>query len=358
MNVRLVHQIPPAQGNPRNSEGSFLRGKKGEILFAYSQYSGERRHDHASCNIALIVSHDEGETWSEPRIIAPASFFGTKNVMSVSAMEQKNGDLAFYFIIKENDLSTSIGRAVSADGENFTCERCEMRSPANYYVFNNDRLIRRRNGQLLYPCAYVTAEQAMNSHVVRIPFTSSCMISDNDGKSFYKADFDFVSADPVNRRYGFQEPGVYEHGDGSLYYFIRTGYGCQYEAFSNGNPNQFTFPRPSEFSSPDSPMQIKEIGGAMYAVYNPVPRYNGAREKEAPETWGRTPFVIRRSKDGGHAWGALNIIEDDYHRGYCYPAMFETNDGHLLLGYCRGSAEDGNTLCRLGIAKIRINTIE
>ena len=357
MNMRLVHQLPPMEGNPRNSEGAFLRGKEGEILFAYSRYTGESHHDHATCDIALIVSYDEGESWSEPRIIAPASFFKARNVMSVSALEQKNGDIAFYFLIKETDLSTTIGRAVSSDGKNFICERCELNAERNYYVFNNDRLIRRRNGQLLYPCAYVIREDICKYDGYST-FTASCMVSDDDGKSFYKADFDYVSTDPVNERYGFQEPGIYEHEDGSLYYFIRTGYGRQYESFSKGNINDMTFPRPSEFTSPDSPMQIKAYGGVMYAAYNPVPRYNGSREKEAPKTHGRTPFVLRKSIDGGKTWGTLNIIEDEPTRGYCYPAMFATKDGHLLLGYCAGDKTDGNMLCRLRIAKIEFESIE
>ena len=96
METRIIHQLPPSESNPRNSEGAFIRGKQGEILFAYSRYTGESNHDHASCNIALIRSFDEGESWSEPQIIATAEAFGTKNIMSVSALEQKNGDIGFY----------------------------------------------------------------------------------------------------------------------------------------------------------------------------------------------------------------------------------------------------------------------
>ena len=54
MNVRLLHQIPPAPDNPRNSEGAFLRGKQGEILFAYSRYHGESCHDHAASGTLLV----------------------------------------------------------------------------------------------------------------------------------------------------------------------------------------------------------------------------------------------------------------------------------------------------------------
>ena len=32
MKIRITHQLPPTKDNPRNSEGAFLRGKKGEIL--------------------------------------------------------------------------------------------------------------------------------------------------------------------------------------------------------------------------------------------------------------------------------------------------------------------------------------
>jgi hypothetical protein len=57
-------------------------------------------------------------------------------------------------------------------------------------------------------------------------------------------------------------------------------------------------------------------------------------------------------------FGPLNIIEDDESRGYCYPALFKTEDGHLLLAYCRGDEVDGNTLCRLGITKVEIDSIQ
>ena len=67
MKIRLIHEFPPSKDNPRNSEGAFLRGKKGEILFAYSRYHGDSAHDHAACDIALTVSYDEGESWSEPQ---------------------------------------------------------------------------------------------------------------------------------------------------------------------------------------------------------------------------------------------------------------------------------------------------
>lgn len=358
MNISLVRQFPPAAGNPRNSEGAFLRGKLGEILFAYSRYVGDSNHDHATCNVALTVSHDEGLTWSEPRIIARArEDFGTQNIMSVSALTQENGDLSFYFLVKENDFSTSLARARSSDGVSFVCERCETHFPRAYYVINNDRLVRTRDGSLLAPAAYITAEQ--NRKGGGVPYTATCLVSHDDGETFSKAAFDFTTTDRTNARYGLQEPGIIETETG-FYYWMRTGYGRQYESVSQGALEDLCTPSPSPFTSPPSPMQIKEHDGVLYNAYNPKPRWNGYEEyeKEHPGVWSRSPMVLRISKDEGKTWGPMNIVGDDPDRGYSYPAMFFTNDGHLLLGICRGSGAEGNNLCTLGIVKIDLSTVE
>ena len=361
MNIRLTHQLPPSENNPRNSEGAFLRGKKGEILFAYSRYTGTSNHDHASCDIALIVSYDEGETWSEPRIIAPASFFGVANVMSVSALEQQNGDLAFYFLIKENDYTSTLGRAISCDGEHFTCQRCQCNFKPGYYVVNNDRYVRQKNGRILVPASYYTPEQNIShttTHAIN-PAAATLFYSDDDGASFQGVDWIHEFGRWGYNDHGLEEPGIIELEDGSLFYWMRTNYGCQYESESNGDIQSFTPPRPGHFSSERAPMQVKAFDGVIYTIYNPIPGYNGRVVEKG--TWGRTPFVLRKSTGKrvfGKDFGPLNIIEDDPTRGYCYPAIFKTHDGHLLLAYCRGNAEDGNTLCRLGIAKAEIESIE
>ena len=36
----LVLDLKPQEGNPRNSEGAFIRMDDGTLLFAYSRYSG------------------------------------------------------------------------------------------------------------------------------------------------------------------------------------------------------------------------------------------------------------------------------------------------------------------------------
>ena len=355
MQQKLVFDLIPTPENNRNSEGSFLRAPNGDILFAYSRYATNDLTDHAPCDIAMVRSSDEGETWSAPVIIVRAEQFGVDNVMSVSGLPLRDGSLCFWFLIKENDGTVTIGRAVSADGLNFTAERCDCRFPRAYYVVNNDRAIRLADGRVAFPAARHDGFGPLDPKYHLGPASDLVFLSDDDGKTLYASQNDVRFDCPANRFKGLQEPGVYQKKDGSFYLWARTDLGRQYEFFSD-DLNVFTVPRPSEFTGPCSPLELFEDGDDLYAVYNPVPRYNGSTRTEWG--WGRTPLVIRKSTDDGGTWGALNVIEDDPDRGYCYPALFATNDGCLLVSYCRGGREDGVCLARLGIMKIKKESIE
>lgn len=360
MKKNLVCNLPPIPENPRNSEGAFARGFHGEILFVYSRFRGDSCHDNACSDLALIASYDEGETWSEPRVLVRSEEFGVINLMSVSAVEQRDGSLGFYFLVLHPDtFHTDLGRLITFDGENFIAEHCvyDKSVRAGYYCVNNDRIVRLSDGRLMAPYCWVSSEAAKTDR--RDPCHCGSFLSDDDGKTFYDAGFDYVSTDLANSRYGFQEPGVIELSD-RLYYWTRTGYGRQYESVSYTGPSGFHYPQPSIFTAPVSPMQIKEHDGVLYNVYNPKPRWNGYEEyeKEYPGVWSRSPMVLRISKDEGKTWGPMNIVGDDPDRGYSYPAMFFTNDGHLLLGICRGSGAEGNNLCTLGIVTIDLSTVE
>ena len=351
MNVKLVADIFPKENNPRNSEGAFLRAPNGEILFAYSEYVGDSGHDHAACRIVMIRSADEGSTWTDtPELIADPSFYGTKNLMSVSAMPLLDGSLAFYYLIKEPDGSSQIGRTVSRDGgKTFLPEEVVWNAPFGYYVVNNDRLVRLTDGRIIAPAANYPSYLDMYN-----PATTVLLVSKDDGASFsLLRGARLTNNIKMNLRYGLQEPGIIELSDGIFWLWMRTGVGYQYESRSFDNLMTFTPPEPSIFTSPDSPMQVVRYdANTLYAIYNPVPNYNGRERTE----WGRTPLAIRKSTDNGRTFGDLSYIEEG-DRGFCYPAVFFTKDGSMLCAYCRGGREDACCLFRLGIAKIELDSI-
>ncbi len=355
---KLVFAITPTPENPRNSEGAFLRAPNGDILFAYSAYSGGDHDDHAPCNIAMIRSSDEGETWSEPVIIARASDFGVKNIMSVSGVVQNDGSLGFYFLIKENNGNSTLGRALSYDGVDFTASRCTVNAIPAYYVVNNDRIIRLSDGRLAAPAAWVGVGHDENgSFTYDCNWTCGALVSDDDGATFTRSKGFVVSATHLNQTTGLQEPGMVELKNGVVWMYMRTDYGWQYESYSIYAFDSFTAPEPSKFSSLCSPMKVaRHPDDTLYAIYNPIPSYNG--RYRSPWGWGRTPIVIKKSTDDGRTWGEYTVIEDDEQKGFCYPGVFFTNDGCALIGYCRGGEPDKSCLAHLGITKMSLDEVK
>lgn len=354
--MKLVNQLLPSAGNPRNSEGSFIRLPDGRILFAYSRYVGDSWNDHAFCEIAVIYSSDEGESWTEPRVIASPTDFDAKNLMSVSCIYQNDGRIGIYFIIKENNLTTTCARALSADGESFELSRCRFNLPSSYYVFNNDRLIRLPDGRLAYPAGRHNHGYMPDGSVdIDSSSVSVVLVSNDDGASFELLPFRLTIPTLRQGGVGMQEPGLFVFKDGTVWLWARTSNGFQYESFSRDNLKSFTMPQPSIFSSPASPMEVARDpeSDTIYAIYNPISNYPG--RPNAKESWGRTPFVIRKSTDEGATWSDVYTLEDVPTRGYCYPALFFTGDGSLLIAYCRG--DHGKCLTETGIAKVSLADI-
>jgi hypothetical protein len=93
--------------------------------------------------------------------------------------------------------------------------------------------------------------------------------------------------------------------------------------------------------------------GKFYAIYNPIPLYNGRSFPEDFFHAGRTPIVLRESENGID-FSDLAVIEDDEKRGYCYPAMYFLDENTMLVSFCAGGKEDGSCLNKTVIKKIII----
>lgn len=61
--VSAVLSLPPSHGNPRNSEGDFIKLKDGRIMFIYSRYVGTSSSDHAPAYLAARFPADGGKGW-------------------------------------------------------------------------------------------------------------------------------------------------------------------------------------------------------------------------------------------------------------------------------------------------------
>ncbi len=326
---REVNFLGTSDNNPRNGEGSFIRLSDGRIMFAFTEFAGDDWEDDCIARITAIYSDDEGETWSERKILfeKPAD---AKNIMSLSFLRMNNGDIGAFYIIKNADGTDQIVISRSSDdGESWSepanCLDCL--DVADYYVINNDRVLRLRNGRIIFAVARHTI---LNTELDFTPGVICFFISDDDGKTWYKTETEFPC--PVKNSDGYEEPGLYEFPDGRLWCYIRTSIGFQFECFSEDSGITWTTPYPNMFfSSACSPMLVKDCGSYTVAVFNPVPEHILRTDSEP---WGRTPYVIAVSKDKGKTFKKENIyyLEDDLDNGYCYPAIFD-GDGYFLVAY-------------------------
>lgn len=352
---RIVLDIAPGPGNPRNSEGAFIDLKDGGILFVYSRFVGSSSNDEAAACLAARVSHDGGETWSaHDRIILTPRDRHAMNVMSVSLLRMENGDIGLFYLVRRSWHDTRMQLIRSSDEGLTWGPPVECMAAPRYYVVNNDRVVRLRSGRLVIPAAMFLATSPANTPAaVDWRGLATFFLSDDDGRTWRQSPGICTLPSPYTHT-GLQEPGVVELPDGVLWAWARTDLGRQYEFFSYDQGETWTAPRPSRFTSPASPLSMKPIPGShrLLAVWNPAPHYD--TRVEGPVGGDRTPLVLATGRGPGlDRWSTPKVIEgtDGRDAGYAYTAIHFV--GHaVLLAYCAGGAEDHGMLNRLRIRRI------
>ncbi|MCI9594030.1 MAG: exo-alpha-sialidase [Lachnospiraceae bacterium] len=364
----ITAEFPPSRENhnPRNSEGAFLALPDGSIFFVYSRFKGERLEDWAPSDICLTISTDGGRSFGGERILFTCEEENAVNIMSLSLLKMNNGEIGLFYLLRSAYTRMQMYLRRSSDLGLTWDERVLCTPQEGFFVVNNDRVVRLSNGRILIPAA---------SHKVLSPCTKESLIrqetdsildsrseviffySDDDGRSWKASEGKCCMPHMANCRSGLQEPGILELSPNVLWAFSRTDLGRQYEMYSFDNGETWTTAQPSRFTSPNSPLSMKRNkNGWIYAVWNPIPEYNG-RDKTAIFTGGRTPYMLAVSKDNGKTFSEGLIFEDDKNSGYCYCSILFTEEA-VLLGYNAGGPEDGSCLAKARIRRIPYRELE
>lgn len=361
---QIVARLMPSleRQNPRNSEGAFLTLKNGEIIFVYSRYRGNNFEDESFCDLGLIRSFDGGRTFGEEEVIITYEEEAGVNVMSVSLLEMQNGDIGLFYLVRTTYTMAQIFLRRSSDGGRTWSERTLCSPREGFFVVNNDRAVRLSDGRIIIPAAFHDAgwKNAPDSGERYFDSRSKAQffLSDDDGHTWRQAYGECALPYSAYSRSGLQEPGVLELAPGILYGWARTDIGCQWEFVSIDNGERWTPCQPSRFTSPCSPMSMKrDREGTIYAIWNPIPQYNGRENPPGFFTGGRTPLVMAASHDNGRTFSDPVILEDDKGRGYCYCAVHFTEDA-MLLAYCAGGKEERSTLAMTAIRRIPFSALK
>lgn len=354
----VVLDLRPSEGNPRNSEGAFLQLQDGRILFVYSRFIGETYDDTARSCIAARHSGDGGDTWTDDRIVAYPEEHNALNIMSVSLLRMKNGDIGLFYLIRYgfHDLRLHLRRSAD-EGQSWGEARCCLPAPG-YYVTNNDRVVRLSCGRLVIPAAYhkMLGENTLEMESWDRRGIACFFHSDDDGVSWKEAT-NFCAIHSPHITSGLQEPGVIELTSGVLWGWARTNAGRQYEMFSVDKGQTWSTAELSQFTSPNSPLSMKRIpdNGHLLAIWNPAPNYITRNVDKG--FGGRTPLIGAVSRDEGKIWENHFSVETEADKGgFCYTAIHFDKDA-LLLAYCAGGPEDRNCLTRVKIRKMRLADI-
>ncbi len=327
--VSRIRLLPPGPGNPRNSEGDFIKLDDGRMMFIYSHFT-DGAGDFAQAYLAARFSNDDGKTWTDKDVMV-VSNEGKTNIMSVSLLRLKNNAIGLFYLRKNSDTDCRLYMRVSKDeGNTWSKPVLCFKDQVGYYVVNNDRIVELSDGRLIAPAAlHNTPRQNRTENSAAI----LCYYSDNSGKTWKRS-----KSVIRNKEVILQEPGVVELKDGRLMMFCRTNAGTQYISFSEDQGDTWTDCKPSGIISPMSPASIERIPstGDLLLVWN--------NSKPAPGEEGkRTPLNIAVSEDEGLSWKNVKTIENDPDGWYCYTAI-EFVGNKVLLAYCAGDRKSANGL--------------
>ena len=253
-NIKKIRLLPPSKENPRNSEGSIIKLKNGKLFLAYSHFYGGA-DDNSSAYIAGRYSSDKGRTWTpKDNVIVPKE--GKENVMSVSLLRLKSGEIALFYLIKNSWSDCRLYIRKSSDETKSFSDKKLCIPREGYYVINNDRVIQLSSGRILVPAAYHScSDGTFNTWDSR--GISMCFYSDDDGEIWKKSKTELIA--PEKSGSGLQEPGVIELKDGSLMMLMRTDMHCQFRSYSKDKGETWSESQPTDIISPCSPATIKRI---------------------------------------------------------------------------------------------------
>ncbi|MBP5237116.1 MAG: exo-alpha-sialidase [Clostridia bacterium] len=385
--ARVVLSFARDEKYCRHSEGDFIRMRDGGILLIYTRFKGKKAGDSAPADLVKRVSYDDGETWSDPEEVVTATSYGVQNVMSVSLIRLKDGDIGMIFIsLNVPGYLNQIHFMRSSDeGKTFRhISLCTPREFTGRFGVNNARLVRLSSGRIVFPLSIHPGEAkskctdsngrrdagyfSMSDELGYIVWSRSphlegrrtsrqtlgaFMYSDDEGYTWQRSS-DIVCPPFTSTIKGLQEGELIEIRPGVLKCFWRTDRMNQYEAVSFDGADHWTTPQMSCFTAPWSPITIERnpFSGKIYAIWNPVPQYNGKDQISGLKD--RTPFAIAQTNDDVSSFGDIHLIEDDPDHAYSYAATLFLSETELLLSYTAGGTEDRHGHSRMNISKIKI----
>ncbi|MEG0767860.1 MAG: sialidase family protein, partial [Clostridia bacterium] len=249
---QICMDIAPQPDNRRNSEGALITCRDESILFVYSRFQGDGMQ---AADLAAMRSRDDGRTFSASRVIVTHTQDQAENIMSVSLLRMQDGQIGLFYLVRHTLHCMRMFLRRSADEGETWSEKTLCTPEEGYFVVNNDRVVRLRDGTLLIPAAIHRkgyAQTPGDAGFFDMRSDAVFFRSRDDGKTWQKSANKCTMPYTAHCQSGLQEPGVIELASGVLWGWARTDLGRQYEMFSMDGGETWTCAQPSRFTSPNS----------------------------------------------------------------------------------------------------------
>lgn len=341
--------VPATHEFPKNSEGSMIELKNGDLLYMWTQFvdvakmvAGEqppasklRRSPHSDdgyARIAAITSSDGGYTWSKPWV-AIDDRDAEVNIMSPGLTRLADGRLLVAYSWRSSrNTNNEVGRASKmirfSDDEGRTwSDRLKLpQHDDQYHTGCFDRSFTLSNGRVLVQrhTLFPTPDgsKQMGSYL---------NYSDDNGRTWSMTP---IQTDAVNRH--FEEACLVERPDESLLMVFRASRGQSFftESFDHGTT--WSKPYPSGVVSARAPTRIARIPDTDDILMI----WNSTYIPDAPHGLTRHPLMAAVSSDGGKSWGLPKALEVDPRFQWAYAGVLFKDD-RALVHYYRGPAMAG-----------------
>ncbi len=333
--------------SPRHDSASIVELKDGRLLMAWMAHTGgeEIGHDHAPCDIASMVSSDDGLTWTDRKILV-RNDPNDINIHFPSFLRLNTGEILFYYQRRHllasgaPQKSTSYVCKSTDEGETFS-------TPWKHDVIQDsgmsaNLLIQLSSGRVILPTTDMsgqwcgtTEDGSPADHDV-----AGCCYSDDNGHT-WKACTTWADL-PLR---GAMEPHIVELPDGRLLMTMRTQLGAVFQSDSTDGGENWSKPQPTPLKASESMPTLAKIPktGDLLIIWN-----NADYDPDFDHCGKRTPLTVAISKDQGHTWENLKNIETDPEWEFTNPSCHFTSSGKVIITYVASKMDDPNPPGRLG----------
>ena len=286
----------PDEQLKRLDEPSMVELKNGEILFAYANHSGGSDND--SADIVGVHLDGEGDIVSSERVLIPSPPDGF-NSMSPAMRRLPDGRVGMVFSYRVSTRVASRKFCYSEDeGESWSEPILVAGEDTDgaYKTGCHDRFTIHSSGRYLAPCHCC---DDWDNHYLHVRVARS----DDEGLTWILGDsieLPRVAWQDGRRRLesGCVEPCAVERSDGSLLMTMRTAMGTQFGSESFDRGETWSTPASTEVRSPTAPCHLSRIPDSDDLLIVWSPNY----DPEASLSGRRSVLMTGISSDGGRSW--------------------------------------------------------